>query len=230
MTLKERRREGRFRRRRKGKTDTIREQRKPMEKAYVEFLTDSSYAGRDVPAVSLLYHEDGEAVLLHDIPLSAADRRIREKELYRRDILYRVDYLEGGKARRVMGLLQAEVSYDSFSDWIGRKCLVKEDIETRLLCGRLGQHLSLCGLEELAEKELSQQKESGEMMQPEGAGKESLCLQADAAYYAELLSYVKEARRTLNMQSCAALPPFPERGPFMAGWYREHKGKGGEAA
>lgn len=201
-----------------------------MEKVYMEFLTDRSHAGRDVPAVSLLYHEAGEAVLLQDIPLPAADRQIREKELYRKEILYRVDYLEGGKARRVMGSLEAEESFDSFPDWIGRKYHGKEDMETRLLCGRLGQHLSLCGLEELAEKEISLQKRSGESMQPEDNGAESLYQQANAAYYEKLLSYVKEARCILNMQSHAVLPSFPERGPFMAGWYREHKGKGGEAA
>lgn len=201
-----------------------------MEKAYMEFLTDSGHAGRDVPAVSLLYHEAGEAILLQDIPLPAADRRIREKELYRKDILYRVDYLEGGKARRVMGSLEAEESFGSLPDWIGRKCHAKEDMETRLLCGRLGQHLSLCSLEELAEKEISPQKRNGESVPPEDAGEESLYLQADAAYYRKLLSYVKEARHILNMQFHAALPPFPERGPFMAGWYREHTGKGGDAA
>lgn len=201
-----------------------------MEKAYMEFLTDSGHVGRDVPAVSLLYHEAGEAVLLQDMLLPAADRQIREKELYRKDILYRVDYLEYGKARRVMGSLEAGESFDSFPDWIGRKCHGKEDMETRLLCGRLGQHLSLCGLEELAEKEISLQKRGGESMQPESAREESLYQQADAAYYAKLLSYVKEARCILNVQSHAALPPFPERGPFMAGWYREHREKGGGEA
>lgn len=206
-----------------------------MEKAYMEFLTDRSHAGKDVPAVSLLYHEAGEAVLLQDIPLHAADRQIREKELYRKEILYRVDYLEGGKARRVMGTLEAEESFDSFPDWIGRKYHGKEDIETLLLCGRLGQHLSLCGLEELAEKELSLHEAGKESMLPKGAGEEStgaesLYQQADAAYYRKLLSYVKEARCILNMQSHAVLPPFPERGPFMAEWYRKHIGKGGEAA
>lgn len=206
-----------------------------MEKACLEFLTGSSHARRDVPAVSLLYHEAGETVLLQDIPLPAADRQIRERELYRRAILYRVDYLEGGKARRAMGTLEAEEGFGSFPDWIGRKCHGQEDMGIRLLCRRLGQHLSLCGLERLAEEEISLHKAGGEGMQPEGAGEESsgaesLYQQADAAYYAELLSYVKEARCVLNMQPHGVLPPFPERGPFMAGWYRGHKGKGGEAA
>lgn len=191
-----------------------------MERVYMEFLTDSGCAGRDVPAVSLLYHEAGEAVLLQDIPLPSADRQIREKRLYRKEILYRVDYLEGGKAGRAMGSLEAEEAFDSFPDWIGRKLRARDDTGIRVLCRRLGQHLSLCGLEELAEKEITRQEEGGE---------DRLYLQANAAYYRKLLSYVKEARRILNTQSAPALPPFPERGPFMAGWYREHTGKGGDA-
>lgn len=201
-----------------------------MERAYVEFMTDSGSAGKEIPAVTLLYHEEGEAVLLQNIPLHFADRHMREKELYRKELLYRVDFLEGGKIRQVMGALEPEETFDSFPDWISRKPRAKGKVETCLLCGRLGQHLSLCLLEELAEKEIALQKTCGESVPPEGAGEDRLYLQADIAYYTKLLSYVQEARRILNIQSCAVMPPFPERGAFMAGWYREHKRKGGEAA
>lgn len=196
----------------------------------MEFMTESSGTGQEIPAVTLLYHEEGEAVLLQNLPLSLADRHIREKELYRKEVLYRVDYLERGKARRIMGVLEADETFDSFSDWIGRKSHAKADVEIRLLCGRLGQHLSLCGLEELAEKEISLQEAGGEGTQADSGGEGSLYQQANAAYYRKLLSYVKEVRRILNTQPGAAQPPFPARGPFMAGWYREHTGKGGEAA
>ncbi len=196
----------------------------------MEFMTDSGCAEREVPAVSLLYHEGGEAVLLQDMPLPLADRQIREKKLYQGNILYRVDYLESGKPRRVLGTLEAEGVFDSFPEWIGRKSSGKADVETRLLSGRLSQHLSLCGLEELAEKEISPQDADGEAAQSNSTREGSLYRQANAAYYRKLLSYVKEVRYILNTQTGTAQPPFPARGPFMAEWYREHSGKGGEAA
>lgn len=216
--------------RREQKIETIKEQRKPIEQAYMEFMTEGGGAGQEIPAVTLLYHEEGEAVLLQNLPLPLADRHIQEKELYRKEVLYRVDCLEGEKVRRIMGVLEADEAFDSFPDWIGRKSHMKADVETRLLCGRLGQHLSLCGLEELAEKEISLQEADGEGAQADSSGEDSLYQQANAAYYRKLLSYVKEVRRILNTQPGAAQPPFPARGPFMAEWYREHAGKGGEAA
>lgn len=194
----------------------------------MEFMTGSGCAEQEVPAVSLLYHEGGEAVFLQNLSLPLADRLIRERKLYRGNLLYRVDYLEAGKARRVMGTLEAEETFDSLPEWIGRK--ISTDAGTRLLSGILSQHLSLCGLEELAEKEISLQEGDGEGKPSESTGEDSPYLQANAAYYKKLLSYIKEARHILNTQTGAALPPFPARGPFMAAWYREHRRKGGEAA
>lgn len=144
--------------------------------------------------------------------------------MWDKDILYRVDYLWGGKPRKAMGRLEAGGSR-AFLEWAGGAA-GDGDVETRALCLLLKKHLSLCSLEALAVREISPQ---GQCAGEEGAdsqGEDGLHRQADDAYYREVLAYTEGARRILNRQPCPALPPFPERGRFMAAWYRDHKGGG----
>ena len=110
------------------------------------------------------------------------------------------------------------------------------------LCDYLKFHNALCGLEALAEGELSyarhtpedtgETRKSGKKAGAENtaeagksreAGIQDRYTLANSAYYKEILSYVQTGRDILN--ACPAgtpLPPFPGRSAFMAGWYREN--------
>lgn len=213
------------RERRRLHIDIVNEKREPAEKAFLEFLADTGYPNPDnpdgIPTVSLLYHDGGEMVLLRDILLPYVDGEIQRRNLYGKDTLYRVDYLRAGKAVRTMGVLEEKKDVD-FPERLGGM-RNSADAEIQALCLLLKHHITLCGLERLAEEEISMQ--GADRGQLDGVGESSLHQQANIAYYRKLLSYVKRFRHILNTQTGSVLPPFPERGPFMAAWYREHKGK-----
>lgn len=85
------------------------------------------------------------------------------------------------------------------------------------ICPYLEAHLTLCGLERLAQEEIA-------FMGRKEAGTEDY-REANGSYYKEVLSYVEAGRRYLNAgTSGIVLPPFPQRSVFMAAWYREHNG------
>lgn len=207
----------------------VKEVREPAEKAFPGFLTDVGYTGgsspEGIPAVSLLYHDGEDVVSLRDILLPDVDREIQERGLWEKDILYRVDYLWGGKPRKAMGRLEAGNGRAAFLDRAGG-IADDGDVEPRMLCLLLKKHLSLCSLEALARREISPQGQCAGETAAGNPGEDGLHRQADDAYYREVLAYTEEARRILNRQPCPALPPFPERGRFMAAWYRDHKGGG----
>lgn len=200
---------------------TIRERKEPAEKAFTDFLTDAGFQGREnpdgIPEVSLAYREGEGIVLVQGIPLPSVDGEIQKRGPDRGDILYRVDYLEGGKAGRAVGCLGADSGNAPFTERIRDRADGTGDTEAgmRRLCGLLEMHLALCGLEELAAGELSPDRECA-------AWEGGRYLEANAAYYRKVLAYAGEARGALNMQAPPLLPPFPARGPFMAQWYESH--------
>lgn len=195
------------------------------------FVTDAGYPGRDnpdrIPKVSLIYHDGEDVVRLQNIMLPDVDKEMRERKLAKKDALYRVDYLWEGEPRRAMGRLEAGDGDAAFLERVGCSADSSGDVETQTLCGLLKKYLALCSLENLARGEISPQGD-GEEMGSGSAGEDGQYRQANAAYYREVLAFTGEARRILNMESCPVLPPFPERGPFLADWYRNNKDcKGG---
>lgn len=200
----------------------IKEVREPAEKAFMGFLTGEGYPGRDnpdgIPEVSLIYHDGEDVVHLQNVMLPDADKEIRGRGLAKKDILYRVDYLAGGKPGRAIGTLKAGDGGAAFLERVGCSADSGGGMETQISCGLLKKHLALCGLENLARGEVSPQVQAGE---------NGLYLSANAAYYKEVLAYIENARHILNMQPYPVLPPFPERGPFLAEWYRDNKESGG---
>ncbi len=195
------------------------------------FVTDAGYPGRDnpdgIPEVSLIYHDGEDVVRLQNIMLPDVDKEIRERELAKKDALYRVDCLGGGEHGRTMGMLKAGDGSAAFLERVGGSADSSGDVETQILCGLLKKHLTLCSLEDLARGEISPQGD-GEKTGSGSTGEDGQYQQANDAYYREVLAYAGKARRILNMQPCPVLLPFPERGPFLAEWYRNHKdSKGG---
>ena len=128
-----------------------------------------------------------------------------------REILYRADYMRGGRERFATGVLIAGEKPETFLK------LLERNIRSMEICPYLETHLTLCGLERLAQEEIA-------FMGRQEAGTEDY-REANGSYYKEVLSYVEAGRRYLNAgTSGIALPPFPQRSIFMAAWYREHNG------
>lgn len=210
---------------------TVKEAREPAEKAFMGFVTDAGYPGRDnpdgIPEVSLIYHDGEDVVRLQNITLPDVDKEIRERKLAEKAALYRVDYLGGGEPRRAMGMLKAGDGTDAFLERVGGSADSSGDMEIQILYILIKKHLALCSLENLARGEISPQGD-GEEMGSGSAGEDGQYRQANAAYYREVLAYAGKARYILNMEPCPILPAFPERGPFLAEWYGNHKdSKGG---
>lgn len=197
--------------------------KKIIEKALTEFLTDIRVSGekrkKGIPLVTFVYKERDKAVLMKLLPLPLADVRTEKKAFAGKELLYRVDYFREGEAGLFIGVLPEIKESAPFLT------LLENAIKSgnrkaghKNLCDYLEFHLALCSLESLAEGELSF---AGKI--PERAGMQDRHSLANAAYYREVLSYVRICRDILN--ACpqgVPLPPFPDRSAFMAKWYREN--------
>lgn len=173
---------------------------------------------KGIPYVSFIVKEGEGAVFIKPLPLFVADGILKMQEMAGREILYRADYLQGGREKFATGILLAGEEPETFLKLLGRNISsgsAKADVMG--IYNYLEAHLTLCGLERLAQEEIA-------FMEKEEAGTESY-REANSAYYKEILSYVEMGRRYLNSGTCRIiLPPFPQRSVFMAAWYREHNG------
>lgn len=173
---------------------------------------------KGIPFVSFVVKEGERAVFIKPLPLFAADRILKGQDMAGREILYRADYLQGGREKFATGVLLAGEKPETFLALLKsntRSGSAKADIME--ICPYLEAHLTLCGLERLAQEEIA-------FMGRKEAGTEDY-REANGCYYKEVLSYVETGRRYLNAgTSGISLPPFPQRSAFMAAWYREHNG------
>jgi len=219
--------------------------KKDIEKALMEFLMDVRTTGEErkkgIPLITFVYKEEDRAVLLKALPLPLADIQMEKKIPVGKEVLYRVDFFKEGEAKVSFGVLPAVKEPAPFLT------LLENAIESGdrkagypWLCDYLKFHSALCGLEALARGELSLNGKntqsvaiSGKVRKKEGTeivadGGNSRKAQdryalANAAYYQEVLSYVRTGRDILN--ACPAgtpFPSFPDRSAFMAKWYREN--------
>lgn len=193
----------------------------PIEEALMEFAgidISGKEMGKGIPFVSFVVKEGERAVFIKPLPLSAADSIFKGQEMAGREILYRADYLRGGREKFATGILLAGEKPETFLKLLKSNISsgsAKADIMG--ICPYLEAHLTLCGLERLAQEEIA-------LMGRKEAGTEDY-REANGCYYKEVLSYVETGRRYLNAgTSGITLPPFPQRSIFMAAWYREHNG------
>lgn len=189
--------------------------KKDIEKALKEFLMDIRITGKErkkgIPLISFVYKEGDKAVFLRALPLPIADIQPEKQMLAGKELLYRADYYREGESEFSIGILPRISKKATFLN------LLEDAIKSgnhragdKELVDYLKLHLVLCSLESIARDELSLAK----MMQSNPA---------DAAYYREVLSYVRTGRDILNARTPEIhLPPFPDRGAFMAKWYREN--------
>ena len=197
------------------------ESRMPIEEALMALVgidIPKKEMEKGIPFVSFVVKEGEGAVFIEPLPLFVADSLLKVQEAAGREILYRADYLWGGMGRYASGVLIFGEKQETFLKLLKNNISsgnAKADVMG--IYRYLETHLTLCGLERLAEEETA-------FMGKEEAGTEDY-REANCAYYKEVLSYVATCRRHLNRgASGILLPPFPERNVFMAGWYREHKG------
>lgn len=207
--------------------------KKSIEKALMEFLADVRTTGAErkkgIPLITFVYKEEDKAVLLKALPLPLADIQTERKIPAGKELLYRVDFFREGEAKVSFGVLPVIKEPATFLTLLenavkngNRKAGYQE------LCNYLKFHNALCGLEALAEGELSFMRQiSGKTSNTAGAGSKTEAQDrysfANEAYYREVLSYVQTCRDILN--ACpygTPLPPFPERSAFMAKWYKEN--------
>lgn len=192
-----------------------------IEEALTEFVgidIPGKEMEKGIPFVSFVVKEGERAVFIKPLPLFAADSMLKGQEMAGREILYRTDYLRGGRERFAAGVVLAGEKPETFLKLLKsniRSGSAKADIME--ICPYLEAHLTLCGLERLAQEEIA-------FMGRKEAGMEDY-REANGSYYKEVLSYVETGRRYLNAgTSGIAMPPFPQRSIFMAAWYREHNG------
>lgn len=200
--------------------------KKDIEKALKEFLMDIRITGKErkkgIPIISFVYKEENKAVLLKALPLPVADIQTEKRLLIGKEFLYRVDFFREGEAKLSFGVLPTIKEPALFLTLL-ENAVNSGDRKAgyKRLCDYLKSHHALCGLETLAEGELSYAGQTrGNAAGAETKDRHSL---ANAAYYHEILSYVQTCRDILN--ACPAgtpLPPFPDRSAFMAGWYGEN--------
>lgn len=195
----------------------------PIEEALMAFaLVDISRVEnfslekeKGIPFISFVVKEKEGAVFIEPHPLFMADGLLKEQKTGR-EILYRADYMQGSREKFATGVLFAGKKQETFFGLLKSNISsgnTKADIMG--IYSYLETHLTLCGLERLAEEEIA-------FMGKEEAGSADY-REANCAYYREILSYVETSRRYLNMWSSGVLlPPFPERSVFMTGWYQEH--------
>lgn len=198
----------------------------PIEEAFMAFAeidisgmkNFASEKEKGIPFISFVMKEKEGAVFTGPHPLFMADSLLKEQKAEGREILYRADYMRNGMDKFATGVLFAGENPETFLKLLKNNISsgnAKADIMG--ICSCLETHLTLCGLERLAEEETA-------FMGKEEAGTEDY-REANRAYYKEVLSYVETCRRHLNRgASGILLPPFPERSVFMAAWYREHRG------
>lgn len=173
---------------------------------------------KGIPFVSFVVKEGERAVFIKPLPLFAADSILKGQEMADREILYRTDYLRGGRERFAAGVLLAGEKPETFLKLLKSNiCSGSAKADIMEICPYLEAHLTLCGLERLAQEEIA-------FMGRKEAGTEDY-REANGCYYKEVLSYVEAGRRYLNAgTSGIVLPSFPQRSIFMASWYREHNG------
>ena len=203
--------------------------KKSIEKALMEFLADIRITGAEmkkgIPLITFVYKEDDKAVLLKALPLPVADIQPEKKILAGKELLYRVDFFREGEAKVSFGVLPAIKESAPFLT------LFENAIESgnrkagyQSLCNYLKFHNALCGLEALAERELSYAgKLNGRTKNASETEIQDRYSLANTAYCREVLSYVQTGRDILN--ACpygTPLPTFPDRSVFMAKWYREN--------
>ncbi len=199
--------------------------RKNIEKALKEFLMDIRITGEErkkgIPLITFVYKEEDKAVLLKALPLPLADIQTEKIIPVGKELLYRVDFFKEGEAKVSFGVLP-EIKEPAMFLTLLENAVESGDRKAGYpwLCNYLKFHNALCGLEALARGELSHAgRKPGEGSRKE-QDRHAL---ANAAYYHEVLSYVRTGRDILN--ACPAgspLPPFPDRSAFMAKWYREN--------
>ncbi|MBD5546941.1 MAG: hypothetical protein HDQ97_06030 [Lachnospiraceae bacterium] len=199
--------------------------KKSIEKALMEFLADIRITGTErkkgIPLITFVYKEDDKAVLLKALPLPVADIQPEKKIPKGKELLYRVDFFREGKAKASFGVLPARKESATFLTLL-ENAIKKGDRKAgyQSLCDYLKFYNALCGLETLAEGELSfSVKVEGKA----GAGMKDRYIFANTAYYREIISYVQTGRDVLN--ACpygTPLPPFPDRSAFIAKWYKEN--------
>ncbi|MEY8326793.1 hypothetical protein AALB47_23240 [Lachnospiraceae bacterium 54-11] len=191
----------------------------PIEEAMVAF-TGTAISKKEmekgIPLISFVIKEGEGAVFIKPLPLFAAGSILKDQGKIGGEILYRADYLQGGREIFATGVLIAGERPETFLKLLGDNISsgnAKADIMG--IYSYLEAHLILCGLERLAQEEIT-------FMGKEEAGN-AVYREANSAYYREVLSFVETGRRCLNTsQSGISLPPFPQRSEFMAKWYREH--------
>lgn len=195
--------------------------RMPIEEALTAFAgidVSEKEMEKGIPFVSFVVKEGEGAVFIEPLPLFSADSLLKVQEAAGREILYRADYLRGGREKIATGVLRAGEKPETFLRLLERNISfgnAKADIAG--IYPYLEAHLALCGLESLAREEIT-------FMGREEAGTEDY-REANSSYYKEVLSFVETGRRYLNTGTSGgiSLPPFPNRSKFMAEWYREHK-------
>lgn len=199
------------------------EEKIPIEEALVEFVgirIHETEMEKGIPLVSFVIKEGEGAVLIKLHPLPVADEILKDRIAAVSEVLYRVDYVRGGKEKSATGVLASGEKAESFLKLLGLNTASgngKADVMG--IYGYLEAHLTLCGLERLAEEEIS-------LMEKEEAGSPDY-REANRSYYREILSYVETGRRYLNSSiSGFFLPPFPSRSAFMARWYERCRGEG----
>ena len=199
--------------------------KKDIEKALKEFLMDVRTTGEErkkgIPLITFVYKEEDKAVLLKALPLPLADIQPERDIPVGKELLYRVDFFKEGEAKVSFGILPAIKEPAAFLTLLDN-AIRSGDRKAGYqgLCDYLKFHNALCGLEALAEGELSF---AGRMERKAGEEMKDRYTPANTAYYREVLSYVQTGRDILN--ACpygTPLPPFPDRSAFMARWYREN--------
>ena len=199
--------------------------KKSIEKALMEFLSDIKIIGSEskkgIPLITFVYKEEDKAVLLKALPLPVADIQPEKKILAGKELLYRVDFFWEGEAKVSFGVLSVINESAPFLTLLENAIKRGErKAGYQSLCDYLKFHNALCGLEALAEGELTF---AGKLEGKAGTDMEGRYTHANTAYYREILSYVQTGRDILN--ACpygTPLPPFPDRSAFMAKWYREN--------
>ena len=200
-----------------------RKERIPIEEALMAFagldISEKEIEReKGIPLISFVIKEGEGAVFIKPLPLSAADSILKEQGKTGGEILYRADYLQGGRKKFATGVLIAGERPETFLKLLESNVSsgsAKADIMG--IYSYLEAHFTLCSLERLAQEEIA-------FMGKEEAGTEDYRA-ANSAYYREVLSFVETGRRCLNTsRSRIFLPPFPQRSEFMAKWYRERKG------
>ena len=207
--------------------------KKDIEKALKEFLMDIRTTGEErkkgIPLITFVYKEEDKAVLLKALPLPLADIQPKEKIPAGKELLYRVDFFREGEARVSFGILPVIKEPATFLTLLDNAIKTGDrKVGYQSLCDYLKFHNALCGLEALAEGELSlmgkiPEKTPDTAVAGSKTETQDRYTSANTAYYREVLSYVQTGRDILN--ACpygTPLPPFPDRSAFMAKWYREN--------